>query len=73
MLRLHIVHGFGKKETDLIYDLWGEVVCSESKAVVGERKVEVILKQKELAGWPRLRYDPALDGKSEGAEQQVQA
>ncbi|RCN48469.1 CS domain protein [Ancylostoma caninum] len=73
MLRLHIVHGFGKKETDLIYDLWGEVVCSESKAVVGERKVEVILKQKELAGWPRLRYDPALDGKSEGVEQQVQA
>ncbi|KAK6731241.1 hypothetical protein RB195_007604 [Necator americanus] len=40
MLRLHIVHGFGKKETNLIYDLWGEVVCSESKAVVGERKVE---------------------------------
>lgn len=39
MLRLHIVHGFGKKETDLIYDLWGEVICSESKAVVGERKV----------------------------------
>ncbi|KAK5983414.1 Cysteine and histidine-rich domain-containing protein 1 CHORD domain-containing protein 1 [Trichostrongylus colubriformis] len=63
MLRLHVVHGFGKKETDLIYDLWGEIVCSESRVVVGERKVEIIMKQKDVAGWPRLRYDPALDGR----------
>ncbi|PIO77202.1 CS domain protein [Teladorsagia circumcincta] len=63
MLRLHVVHGFGKKETDLIYDLWGEIICSESRVVVGERKVEIIMKQKDVAGWPRLRYDPALDGR----------
>ncbi|KAE9418199.1 hypothetical protein Angca_008995 [Angiostrongylus cantonensis] len=68
MLRAHIIHGFGQKETDLIYDLWGEIVCSESRVIVGERKVEIVLKQKDLAGWPRLRYDPALDRKEENVE-----
>uniref|UniRef100_A0A1I7XRP7 CHORD domain-containing protein n=1 Tax=Heterorhabditis bacteriophora TaxID=37862 RepID=A0A1I7XRP7_HETBA len=43
MLRVHVVYGFGRKETDIIYDLWGEIVCEDSKVVVGERKVGIFL------------------------------
>nr|CDJ89573.1 CHORD and CS domain containing protein [Haemonchus contortus] len=54
MLRLHIVHGFGKKETDLLYDLWGEIVCSESRAVVGERKTGKTMRRRLRQNDPNL-------------------
>jgi len=56
-LRARIVHGFGDKETSIDIDLWGEIVTSHSKVVVGERKVEVLLKQASPEGWPKLRYE----------------
>ncbi|CAI4223198.1 unnamed protein product [Auanema sp. JU1783] len=61
VLRVHLKHGFGLKETDLLYELWGRVNVENSKAIIGERKVEIKLKQEGVAGWPRLRYDPAID------------
>ena len=39
LLRISLKHGFGSKETNIIYDLFGRIVPDESKVVVGERKV----------------------------------
>ncbi|CAI5438671.1 unnamed protein product [Caenorhabditis angaria] len=61
VLKANLVHGFGTKETALEYDLWDEVIVEESRAVIGERKVEIVLKQKYSTGWPRLKFDPELD------------
>ncbi|CAD6194797.1 unnamed protein product [Caenorhabditis auriculariae] len=63
LLRAHIPHGFGNKETDIVFELWGEIIPEESRVLVGERKVEVVLKQKDAVGWPRLRFDPDIDVK----------
>jgi len=57
-LRMKIVHAYGTKESDLSIDLWGKIDPTASKAIVTERKVEVVLKQATPEGWPRLRYDP---------------
>jgi hypothetical protein len=56
-LTAKVVHGFGSKDSDLDYDLWGEVDPSQSFVVIGERKVEMVLKQVGPEGWPKLRYD----------------
>ncbi|CAB3407255.1 unnamed protein product [Caenorhabditis bovis] len=64
-LKVSLIHGYGDKETSLEYDLWDEIVPEESRVVVGERKVEIVLKQKNLTGWPRLRFDPELDERNE--------
>ncbi|KAI1724912.1 CHORD domain-containing protein [Ditylenchus destructor] len=57
ILRVSLMHGFGEKETQLDYELWGEIVPEESRVLLGERKVEIILKQATLEGWPKLRYE----------------
>lgn len=62
ILRAKVVHGFGTKETELNYELFGEIEVPECKVLVGERKLEMVLKQKEAESWPRLTYDPAIDG-----------
>uniref|UniRef100_A0A915EFX4 Immediate early response 3-interacting protein 1 n=1 Tax=Ditylenchus dipsaci TaxID=166011 RepID=A0A915EFX4_9BILA len=59
VVRVHLVHGFGDKETQLDYELFGEIIAEESVVVVGERKVELQLKQASVEGWPQLRYDKA--------------
>ncbi|CAJ0584171.1 unnamed protein product, partial [Mesorhabditis spiculigera] len=58
-LSLSFVHGFGSKQSELQYELFGEISASESLIRIGERKVEVILKQSEVGSWPRLRYEVA--------------
>ncbi|KAF1768513.1 hypothetical protein GCK72_000325 [Caenorhabditis remanei] len=60
-LRVSMKHGFGNANVDLDYDLWDEVLPEESRVVIGERKVEISLKQKHGIGWPRLKFDPELD------------
>ncbi|CAI2312141.1 unnamed protein product [Caenorhabditis sp. 36 PRJEB53466] len=65
ILRANFKHAFGNASTELLYDLWDEVIPEESRVVVGERKVEISLKQKHLTGWPRLKFDPELDGQNE--------
>jgi cysteine/histidine-rich domain-containing protein 1 len=57
-LRTTIVHGFGDKITDKNYDLFGAIVPEESKIIIGERKIEMVLKQAEPLGWPKLVYSP---------------
>ncbi|KAI1715453.1 CHORD domain-containing protein [Ditylenchus destructor] len=57
ILRVSLMHGFGEKETQLDYELWGEIVPEESRVLLGERKVEIILKQATPEGWPKLRYE----------------
>jgi len=57
MLRGRIVHGYGDKETPINIDLWGEIAVAHSKVILGERKVEVVLKQASAEGWPKLRYE----------------
>lgn len=42
LLRIALKHGFGSKETNLIYDLFGRVIPEESKFIVGERKVTLL-------------------------------
>uniref|UniRef100_A0A0N5APL8 Cysteine and histidine-rich domain-containing protein 1 n=1 Tax=Syphacia muris TaxID=451379 RepID=A0A0N5APL8_9BILA len=61
ILTAKVVHGFGTKETVLNYELFGQIDVPESKVIVGERKLEIIMKQKDCAGWPRLTYDPPVD------------
>lgn len=61
ILRAKIVHGFGTKETLLNYELFGHIDVLESKVIVGERKLEIVLRQKDTASWPRLTYEPAVD------------
>lgn len=39
LLRIALSHGFGCKETSIIYDLFGRIIPDDSKVVVGERKV----------------------------------
>ena len=56
ILRIALTHGFGEKTTQLDYELWGEIRPEESRVVIGERKVEIVLKQEGTDGWPRLRY-----------------
>ncbi|GMT28050.1 hypothetical protein PFISCL1PPCAC_19347, partial [Pristionchus fissidentatus] len=65
LLRVKLVHGFGTKESHFVYDLWGEIVPEECVARVGERKVELILKQTDNIKWPRLQFDSAQDSKHE--------
>lgn len=62
-LNVNFKHGFGNCSTELFYDLWDEVVPEESRVIVGERKVEITLKQKYLVAWPRLKFDAELDAK----------
>jgi len=57
ILRVNLIHGFGGKETQLDYELFGEIVAEESNVNIGERKVEIVLKQAAAEGWPKLRYD----------------
>ncbi|MFH4982822.1 hypothetical protein AB6A40_009531 [Gnathostoma spinigerum] len=61
-----VVHGFGTKSTDLNYELFGEIVPSESKVIIGERKLEIILKQAGTEAWPRLTYETKIDERAEG-------
>ncbi|GMR53162.1 hypothetical protein PMAYCL1PPCAC_23357, partial [Pristionchus mayeri] len=65
LLRVKLVHGFGTKESLFIYDLWGEILPDESVVRVGERKVELILKQADNVSWPRLQFDTTQDSKVE--------
>ncbi|MCP9264063.1 Cysteine and histidine-rich domain-containing protein 1 [Dirofilaria immitis] len=58
ILQIKIVHGFGAKETQLNYELFGRIDVDASKVIIGERKLELILKQEDIASWPRLTYDP---------------
>lgn len=67
ILRAKIVHGFGNKETMLNYELFGQIDVSESKVSVGERKLEIVLKQSDIASWPRLTYDPVFDSAAESS------
>ncbi|CCD66204.1 Cysteine and histidine-rich domain-containing protein 1 [Caenorhabditis elegans] len=64
-VRVSMKHGFGNASVDLDYDLWDEVIPEESRVVIGERKVEISLKQKHGTGWPRLKFDPELDAKND--------
>jgi len=57
VLRTKVVHGFGNKITEKDYELFGRINPSESKVIVGERKIEIILKQADNVGWPRLEYE----------------
>lgn len=57
ILQMKVVHGFGAKETQLSYELFGRISVDESKVIIGERKLELVLKQVDVAGWPRLTYD----------------
>uniref|UniRef100_A0A9J2P0U7 CS domain-containing protein n=1 Tax=Ascaris lumbricoides TaxID=6252 RepID=A0A9J2P0U7_ASCLU len=59
ILRAKVVHGFGTKETNLNYELFGEIDVPQSKVIVGERKLEMVLKQKGTESWPRLTYEAA--------------
>lgn len=65
ILRVNLIHGFGEKQSQLDYDLFGEIVAEESRVVVGERKVEIVLKQAGVEGWPKLRYEREKDASSE--------
>jgi len=58
VLRIKLIHGYGNKESDLDFELFGEIITGESKVILTERKVEVVLKQATPEGWPKLRYDP---------------
>ncbi|PAV76529.1 hypothetical protein WR25_13655 [Diploscapter pachys] len=60
LLRAKIVHAFGDKESNLVYDLYGEVIPDESEIVISERKVELKLKQQTPKSWPRLQYDETM-------------
>uniref|UniRef100_A0A1I8EAL6 CHORD family protein n=1 Tax=Wuchereria bancrofti TaxID=6293 RepID=A0A1I8EAL6_WUCBA len=57
ILQIKVVHGFGAKETQLNYELFGRINVDASKVIIGERKLELILKQEDIASWPRLTYD----------------
>uniref|UniRef100_A0AC34QMG8 Cysteine and histidine-rich domain-containing protein n=1 Tax=Panagrolaimus sp. JU765 TaxID=591449 RepID=A0AC34QMG8_9BILA len=59
LLRTVVVHGFGNKVTKKDYELFGRIVPGESKVIVGERKIEIVLKQADNTGWPRLEYEVA--------------
>lgn len=61
ILQVKILHGFGSKETQLNYELFGRINIDGSKVIIGERKLELILKQEDAASWPRLTYDPKID------------
>ncbi|VDN55278.1 unnamed protein product [Dracunculus medinensis] len=65
VLLLKIVHGFGTKETEKKYELFDAIEVGESKVNFGERKIELVLKQKcsgdKPSNWPRLIYDPVID------------
>jgi hypothetical protein len=55
--RAKISHAFGSKETCVSHHLFGQIDPSESKALMGERKIEIVLKQANQTSWPRLHYD----------------
>uniref|UniRef100_A0A0M3JQX9 Cysteine and histidine-rich domain-containing protein 1 n=1 Tax=Anisakis simplex TaxID=6269 RepID=A0A0M3JQX9_ANISI len=57
VLHAKVVHGFGTKETDLNYELFGEIDVPNCKVIVGERKLEMVLKKVGVEGWPRLTYE----------------
>ncbi|VDN08036.1 unnamed protein product [Thelazia callipaeda] len=56
ILQMKIMHGFGVKETHLNYELFGRIDVDGSKVIVGERKLELVLKQDDTVSWPRLTY-----------------
>jgi hypothetical protein len=58
-LQVHIIYGYGEKESNLKYALFGEVMPEKCNAIVNERKVEIILKQAGTESWPMLVYDGA--------------
>ncbi|KAI6182082.1 hypothetical protein M3Y97_00341900 [Aphelenchoides bicaudatus] len=57
VLRAKVSHAFGTKETSIEHHLFGRIDPSESKVQLGERKVEIVLKQATTTSWPRLHYD----------------
>uniref|UniRef100_A0A7E4VG52 CHORD domain-containing protein n=1 Tax=Panagrellus redivivus TaxID=6233 RepID=A0A7E4VG52_PANRE len=73
LLRTTIVHGFGNKITEASYDLFGAIVPSESKVIVGERKIEMVLKQAEPMGWPSLIFVNNVEEQDANVENEVSA
>ncbi|KAL7077880.1 hypothetical protein ACQ4LE_003082 [Meloidogyne hapla] len=55
-LKATIKLNFGDKETFREYELFGEIIPSESTVLISERKVEIVLKQVNKDAWPRLTY-----------------
>ncbi|CAK5010135.1 unnamed protein product [Meloidogyne enterolobii] len=55
-LKAKIKFNFGDKETLREYELFGEIIPSESMVLISERKVEIVLKQVNKDAWPRLTY-----------------
>ncbi|KJH40338.1 chord [Dictyocaulus viviparus] len=62
MLRAHIIHGFGQKETDLIYDLWGEVVCSGNHFKAKRRRRMAKFALRSIIRFQRGKRGRNLDG-----------
>ncbi|CEF62709.1 Cysteine/histidine-rich domain and CS domain and HSP20-like chaperone domain-containing protein [Strongyloides ratti] len=56
LLECDISYEFGDKEAVLSYELFGEIIPSESKVNMSERKIEIVLKQLNEITWPRLCY-----------------
>lgn len=57
VLRTVVVHGFGTKVTEKNYNLFGKIAPEDCRVTIGERKIEVMLKQVDNVGWPRLEYE----------------
>lgn len=58
-LDITIVHGFGTLVSHKHFDLYAEILPAESKMLISEKKVELILKQAKREQWPRLCYEGA--------------
>lgn len=56
-LRGHITYEYGNKETDIDYELFGEIIPDQSHVIINERKIEIVLKQDGPGNWPKLRYE----------------
>uniref|UniRef100_A0A0N4ZPY3 Cysteine and histidine-rich domain-containing protein 1 n=1 Tax=Parastrongyloides trichosuri TaxID=131310 RepID=A0A0N4ZPY3_PARTI len=56
VLECEVFYEFGEKQSKLTYELFGEIVPEESKVNIGERKIEIVLKQRTSDSWPRLFY-----------------
>lgn len=52
-----LVYKFGDKESSLNYELWGRISPNESWVEYSECKVELVLKQVDNKGWPKLLYE----------------
>lgn len=70
-LNAHITYDYGGSKKRIDYSLFGEILPLDSKVIINERKVEIILKQVGVQDWPKLSYDGgtgafAIDDDDEG-------